>query len=200
VSDPARSPEKAPSIAAAHPLATLLIERLGGGPARRVLDFASGSGRNARALADAGFSVVALDDRVAASLDPLAGIQSPFAAALSTHGLLHGAPEAIGRRLSQLAHVLVKNGLLYATFGSVRDARFERGERVDDYTYAPASGDERGVAHAYFDRARLTRLLEPHFAIESLEERSVDSVAGAWAHRKRPLAGAVHWFAIATAR
>ncbi len=61
-------------------------------------------------------------------------------------------------------------------------------------------GDERGVAHAYFDRERLTALLEPHFSVESLEERAVDDVVGYWAHRDAPLRGAVHWFVIAANR
>ena len=186
---------------APHPLAEGLIERLQPEPDGPILDFAAGSGRNGDALRRAGFAVVTVNDDAAASTAPLAGVgERRFAAIVSTHGLLHGTARAVGARLGPLADRLRAGGLLYATFGSVSDARFGRGRCLDDATYAPDEGDEAGVAHAYFDRARLQALLEPHFVVESLEERRVDSAAGTWAHSKRPLAGAVHWFAIARKR
>jgi len=164
-----------------------------------VLDFAAGSGRNTRALRDAGLRVVSVADSVAESVIPLAGITERFAAALSTHGLLHGTPAIASDTVASIAQHLEPHGLFYASFGSSRDARFGEGERIDAWTFAPAEGDERGVAHVYFDRDRLRALLEPHFAIESLEERSVDDVVGNWAHRTSPLRGALHWFVIASA-
>jgi hypothetical protein len=170
------------------------------GPPRRVLDFASGSGRNTAALRRAGFEVVAIDDPAAATPEPFAGVAGQFAAALSTHGLLHGNVATIARNVAQIAALLEIAGPVYATFGSVRDARFGQGERLDEFTFAPTQGDERGVAHAYFNRERLTELLERHFVIESLEEHAVDEVVGRWAHEERPLSRAVHWFAVAKVR
>jgi hypothetical protein len=162
------------------------------------LDFASGRGRNRRALREAGLRVVSVADGVSDSATPLAGITDRFAAAISSHGLLHGTPVSVGDKLTSIAERLEPGGLLYATFGSSRDARFGEGERVDAWTFAPTDGDERGVAHAYFDRNRLRMLLEPHFAIESLEERAVDDVVGTWAHPGSPLRGAIHWFVTAS--
>ena len=185
------------AVSQPHPLAQRLIQRLQTRPQSRVLDFAAGSGRNGEAIRRAGFVVTAIGDDAASSDAPLAGAGAGFAAAISTHGLLHGTPPAIAARLRAIAGALDRGGLLFATFGSTHDARFGRGERIDASTYAPADGDERGVAHAYFDRERLGALLAAAFEIESLEERGVDDVAGAWAHAERPLAGAVHWFAIA---
>ncbi len=167
----------------AHPLAVRLVEHLRGGPEIRVLEFACGAGRNSRALREAGLDVVTIDDRTAASAAPFAGVASGFAAALSTHGLLHGTPAIVAAHVSQIARRLAKNGMLYATFGSVRDARFGQGERIDASTFAPPDGDERGVAHAFFDRNQLVALLGPDFAIESLEEHAADKV---------------HWFVVAT--
>jgi hypothetical protein len=181
-------------------LAVRLIEHLRAGSAARVLEFASGRGRNTEALRAAGLTVVAVDDRTAGSTAPLDGLSGPFAAALSTHGLLHGTPRTIGATLAGIAGLLAKGGPLYATFGSVRDARFGSGERIDEFTYAAESGDERGVAHAFFDRGRLRALLEAHFAILSLEEHDAGRSAGHWAHSERPLSAAVHWFAAATAK
>lgn len=181
-----------------HPLAVRLIERLRPRHDARVLEFASGSGRNAAALRGAGFAVVTVSDASAVSPAPFAGIADRFAAALSTHGLLHGTPAIIAARLQEIAALLEPSGLLYATFGSTRDARFGRGEQIDAATFAPLDGDERGVAHAFFDRDHLTALLAPDFAVESLEEHAVDDVAGRWAHQERSLERAVHWFVTAT--
>jgi SAM-dependent methyltransferase len=181
-------------------LAERLIERLQRRPESRILDFGSGSGRNAEALRQAGFVVVTIDDRAAESEVPFAGIDGDFSAVLSTHGLLHGTSATIAAHVAAIAERIRERALFYATFGSRADARFGRGRRLDPWTYAPDGGDERGVAHAYFDRERLRALLEPRLEIESLDEHGVDGVAGAWAHRQAPLSGAVHWFAIARKR
>jgi len=183
----------------AHPLAQRLIEHLQRQPGGCVLDFAAGSGRNSAALRAAGISVVDVDDARAASRDPLpAGVR--FAAALSTHGLLHGTPESIAAALTAIAERLGRGGRLFATFGSSRDARCGVGTSLGPSTYAPAEGPERGIAHTYFDRAALDALLAPHFVVESLEECGVDGVVGSWAHAGDPLRNAVHWFAVARKR
>jgi hypothetical protein len=181
-------------------LAVRLVEHLRESPAARVLEFACGRGRNTEALREAGLTVVTVDDRTAASATPLQDVAGPFAAALSTHGLLHGTPAKIGTVVSRIGALLAKGAPLYATFGSVRDARFGRGERLEEFVYAPETGDERGVAHAYFDRARLATMLGAHFTVLSLEERAVDEIAGRWAHSGQTLSGAVHWFLVATAK
>jgi len=177
-------------------LAAALIERLQSRSGIRILDFATGSGRNTDVLRAAGFTVVPIGDAAAALQAPLAGIRGSFDAAISTHGLLHGTPAIVASLLCAVAESLGSGGLLYATFGSIHDARFGLGERIDDRTFAPTDGDERGVAHAYFDRDDVEALLERHFKVESLQEHGVDRVAGGWAHRDRPLRDAVHWFAI----
>jgi SAM-dependent methyltransferase len=181
-------------------LAAALIERLHAGGGIRVLDFASGSGRNTAALRAAGFAVVAVDDAAAAAAQPLREISEPFDAAISTHGLLHGTHDAIASRVSAIGERLRDGGLLYATFGSSSDARFGQGRRLGDWTFAPLDGDERDVPHTYFDRDRVLAMLAPYFDVEALEEVSVDEVAGRWAHSTKPLRGAAHWFAIARRR
>lgn len=184
----------------AHPLAQRVIECLRREGGCRVLDFASGSGRNGAALRRAGFTVVEVDDAAAASDAPTSSVSERVAAVLSTHGLLHGTAPAIAARISAIAAALEDDGWLCATFGSSHDARFGEGERIAGSTYAPTSGDERGVAHTFFNEEELRALLAPAFAIESLAEHAVDEVAGSWAHRERPLTGAVHWFVVAQKR
>jgi hypothetical protein len=183
-----------------HPLSELLIQRLGDRAGARVLEFASGSGRNVRALQRAGFDVVAIDDAIAASSQPFRGITGTFAGAISTHGLLHGTKLAVAENLESIANLLERSGVLAASFGSTGDARFGKGERIDDSTFAPDEGEERGVAHAYFDRESLRSLLKKRFDIELMQEQTVDEIAGKWAHPERPLQAAVHWFVVACKR
>ena len=184
----------------AHPLAERLIEHLQQRRNTRVLDFSAGSGRNSDALRAAGITVVAIDDAAAASLDPFPADAVEFAAALSTHGLLHGTPDRIAAALAAIAASLERGGRLFATFGSSRDARFGKGTRLGSLTFAPDSGSERGVPHTYYDRTAIDALLSRSFAVQSLEECGVDGIVGSWAHGDDPLRQAVHWFAVAQKR
>jgi hypothetical protein len=193
---PPTSPEHG-SARPPHPLAVRLIQALGAAPAR-VIDVATGSGRNARALRAAGFEVVAIGDGDATP-QRLAAEPRRFAAAISTHGLLHGTPASIGALLHAVAERLEPGGLLHATFGSTRDARCGQGTAIEPYVYAPADGDERGVPHAFYDEPRLRALLEATFDLDRIEERDAGESAGAWAHA-RPLERAVHWFVEARKR
>ncbi len=114
-------------------------------------------------------------------------------AVLSTHGLLHGTIAHITRLLDEAGRSLHPDGLLYATFASTRDARFGRGAKLAEFTYAPESGDEIGVAHSYFNEQMLSALLERNFSVEEMREHSVDELVGRWAHHEQP-SGSVHWF------
>jgi hypothetical protein len=171
-----------------HPLALELIERLRDHPRAVIFEVGPGSGRNTRAFLSAGFPVRTTP------------IEAPFAAALSTHALLHGTPASLGHELAIIADALEPGAPLFATLGSTRDARYQQGTFVEPHVYAADDGDEAGVAHAYFDEKRLRELLVTHFDIESMREVGVDDIAGKWAHQSAPLRGAVHWFVIATKR
>ena len=175
-----------------HPLALDLIARLADQPAARVLEIGAGSGRNARALTAAGLRVTSVEPG-----QPFSG--DGYEGALSTHGLLHGTAPDIAALLAQIADALVAGAPLFATFGSIRDARFGQGERIAPNTFAPESGDEAGVPHTYFDERSLRELLESGFFVESLREASVDAIMGRWAHANQ-LTGSVHLFATARRR
>ena len=182
----ADSPE--PTHRPPHPLTLELIERLRARPGADILEVGAGRGRNTRALVAAGFRVCSLPG------------DGRYAAALTTHALLHGTPAAIGLELAMIAAALEPDAPLFGTFGSTRDARYGSGTLLEPHVYAPIEGDERGAAHAYFDEARLRELLAPHWTIESMREVPVDDIAGKWAHTTAPLRDAVHWFVIATKR
>ncbi len=134
---------------------------------------------------------MAVCDADAAALTLPAG---PFDAAVATHALLHGHAQQISELLRAIAQRLAANAPLYATFASLRDARYGAGERLAQRTFAPIAGDEAGVAHTFFAEDELRALLAPGFIVRSLVETNVDEVAGRWAHPTTPLSGAVHWF------
>ena len=173
-----------------HPLARRLLDELL--PDGEVLEIGPGSGRNTRALRDAGVKVTP----VAPLAPEFAAPGSAFDAVLSTHALLHGTPPSIDAVLARCMALMKPGAKLYATFGSTRDARFGTGQRISTHAYAPLDGDEAGIAHSYFSADEVRELLRPLRVVE-LNEMQVDEIAGRWAHQTAPLHGAYHWFAIA---
>jgi hypothetical protein len=183
-----------PSPFAAHPLLYQVIEILKArGVTGPVLEVASGSGRNTRALQAAGLVVVATRDDE--PYTQLPGARGEYVAALSTHGYLHGAVAKLRVGLAELRRVLADGAAIAITLGSITDARFGFGEALDDNTFAPGDGDEIGIPHAYFDRDGVTELMRGLFTIASLEEMDVDEIVDPGAHLEP--AGMRHWFVLA---
>ena len=104
-------------------------------------------------------------------------------------------PQALKVDLERIAGRLPAGAPLLCTFGSIRDARFGTGRRLEANTFASLDGDERDVPHTFFDETELRSILAANWDVESLDERNVDEVAGAWAHAEKPLRGSVHCFA-----
>jgi len=195
-----------------HPLARELAERLRESRVGcRVLLLGIGSGRNVAPLLDAGLRVDAIESdparalaattqfagngrvRVACAKAPdLIPFGGTYDAALSTHALLHGTPQSIAATIGALCARLVAGAPFYATLGSKNDPRFGTGERLGAATFAPTNGDERGVAHTYFD-ARSARVLLRDVSIDTLDEVGGGEHVGRWAH---PTGSdtIVHWF------
>jgi hypothetical protein len=176
-----------------HPLATDLAsfyrKRELTGP---VLEIAAGSGRNTRYLGESGIPIVAIRDDE--SYTQLPGGRNAYAAALSTHGYLHGTTAKLRLGFAELRRVLHQGAPIFITLGSIHDERFGLGIACDENTFAPGDGDEAGVPHSYFDRAGVLDVLAPAFIVESLDEVGVDAIVGRWAH---PLpVGMCHWFVV----
>jgi hypothetical protein len=187
----------APSTQGPHPLAERLIERYrSNGDTLPVLEVASGAGRNTRAFEAAGIPVVATRDD-----DPytqIPGDRDAFAAAFSSHGYLHGASAKVRAGIGELRRVLVQGAPIYITLGSIHDERFGFGEALDETTFAPGDGPEKGIPHAYFERDTIVELLRG-FTIESLEEVDATNIVGTWAHDPdEELLPILHWFVVAT--
>jgi hypothetical protein len=188
------SPSSAPS---AHPLAGRLLalarERPFAGP---VIEVGTGSGRNTRALVEAGVPLVSVPDDVLYTQLP--GNRELFGAALSTHAYLHGTAAKVRAGFGELRRVLLPGAPVFVTLGSFRDARYGLGVPLDERTFAPGDGDEAGIPHAYFDRDGVEEMLHGLFRIDQAEEVEVDDVVGRWAHPDDDIAGRVHWFVRAT--
>jgi hypothetical protein len=191
-----RAGERSPLVTAASPqpappLAIRLAQRyreLGlTGP---VVEVAAGSGRNTRYLTGAGIAIVSTRDDE--SYTQLPGGRNAYAAALSTHGYLHGIIPKLRLGLAELRRVLRPGAPIRITLGSIEDARFGLGTALDDTTFAPGDGEEAGVPHTYFDREGVLELLEPFFTVESLEHVNVDAIVGRGAHAAP--SGMRHWF------
>jgi hypothetical protein len=180
------------SAQTAHPLAERLIrytrEHPIGGP---VIEVGTGSGRNTRALVEAGIQVLSVPDET--PYTQLPGGRDVYGAALSTHAYLHGTEAKLRVGLADLRRVLRRGAPVFITLGSIKDARYGLGIPFDERSFAPGDGDEAGIPHAYFDRDGAIELLAG-FAIESLEEVDVDQIVGRWAHPSGEISGRVHWF------
>ena len=186
------------SAQTAHPLAERLIrytrEHPVDGP---VVEVGTGSGRNTRALVDAGIPTVGVPDST--PYTQLPGTRENYGAALSTHAYLHGASPKVRAGIAELRRVLRPEAPIFITLGSIKDARYGLGIPFDERTFAPGEGDELGIPHAYFDRDGVIELLLG-FTIETLEEVEVDAIVGRWAHSSDEPVGRVHWFVEAHAR
>lgn len=201
---PAASPEPTP-----HPLALELAAALAGAVAPRALLLGVGNGRNVLPLLAAGACVDAVEDdpararaavtrfaddaRVRIAHAAYAGrypFTGPCDGALSTHALLHGAPQSVAAALASVRIHLAPNAPFFFTLGSKCDPRFGRGRRLGDDTYAPESGSEARVPHCYFDEPGARALLRG-FVLDRIEE---NAAAGSWAHAAAEAATIVHWF------
>jgi hypothetical protein len=180
------------SAQTAHPLAERLIrytrEHPIGGP---VIEVGTGSGRNTRALVEAGIEVLSVPDET--PYTQLPGSREHYGAALSTHAYLHGTEAKLRAGVAELRRVLRRDAPAFLTLGSIKDARYGLGVPFDERSFAPGDGDEAGIPHAYFDRDGVIELLAG-FAIDALEEMDVDEIVGRWAHRDDEISGRVHWF------
>ncbi len=161
-----------------------------------MLDVHTGSGRNAAALRAAGIDVVATGDDE--PYTQLPGNRDAYAAAISTHGYLHGTTSKLRLGFADLRRVLAPGAPIYITLGSLSDPRFGFGEAFDERTFAPGDGPEIGIPHAFFERDGIIELLRG-FTIESLEEVDATGIVGTWAHPDIVSEDRiVHWFVIAS--
>ncbi len=207
-------PSEPPVVA--HPLAHLLVTKLAGcGGRARIVGI--GSGRNLAPFLAAGIGVDVLESdperadairarygaavpvvRAAYDETPAAGERGAYAGVLATHALLHGTSRTHAAAIAGVRASLAADGILCATFGSTRDPRASRGERLDRMTTVERDGPEANVPHVFHDRATLGAALRDFTIVDAYEASAAES-AGRWAHDARDAETIVHWFVTAAA-
>ena len=203
-----------PEPPVAHPLAYVLASAVAGRTGRvRIVGI--GSGRNLAPFLAAGIGVDVLESDVAradalrarygdavpivrAAYDAAAsgGERGRYVGVLATHALLHGTSRSLTAALANVRDSITAGGTLCATFGSTRDPRSARGERLDAMTTVERDGPEANVPHVFHDRAALEAALRGFTIVDAYEASAAESV-GRWAHDERDAATIVHWFVTA---
>lgn len=156
----------------------------------RVLDLGAGVGRNALALAAAGFDVIATDaseaglnqiqEKAAATGLRVATARCPFSQiavaddsvdhVLAWNVLYHGDGDLFAAALRECRRVLHDGGTLQFTMLSKRHRRFGLGEQVRPDTFVDHAGEgDKAHPHFFVDAAGLSAALaEAHFEVLSL--------------------------------
>ena len=170
--------------------------------ARLVLDLGSGAGRHALYFAKMGFVVAALDvsetalktleshskeldlhDMIIIKHDML---MLPFRddyfdGMISTHVIHHGTMSEISKTINEIFRVIRKGGIGYIIALSENDFKLGQGNRLEQGTYVPTEGEERGIPHHLFTKEGLMNSMRA-FEILSLKEDISQTEVGNRAH------------------
>jgi ubiquinone/menaquinone biosynthesis C-methylase UbiE len=193
-------------MAPPHPLAIELARKKRG---VRALIMGIGNGRNISPFVERDHTISAVDEDATkvASIKALhfprcSSIQTEYAALplldrsydllLSTHALQHGTDADVQAALAELARVAAPGARIACVLASTADSRYGKGLQIGPQCFAPASGDEQGVAHSYFTMDQARAMFEAFFRVDSCEEKNADATVGKWAHATAR--GFRHWF------
>ena len=153
-----------------------VIELLNDGETRRILDLGCGTGRHVVFFARLGFDVYGFDaspkalsmaqdwlreEDLTASLSehlmekPFPYDDDFFDAVISIQVIHHNLTKDIKKTVSEIERVLKPEGLLFVTFpvlhlGPVVEERDWDLVKIEEGTYIPQKGWERGIPHHYF--------------------------------------------------
>jgi SAM-dependent methyltransferase len=167
---------------------------------QRVLDLGCGSGRHLLPLARAGFSVFGFDNSPHGLLlakndllneqltvhlqlgdfgDPLPYRGGSFHAVLSIQVIHHAQTKTIRRVVAEIERILAPGGLLFLTVPKYR-TQATSFRQIEEGTFLPEDGPEKGIPHHYFSEGELRELLRS-FQLSSLEvDRAAHYCLFAW--------------------
>ena len=144
----------------------------------KILDLGCGSGRHVVYLARHGFDVYGFDisptgidvarkwlqkENIKADLrvwDMNARFpyeNNFFDAVVSVQTIHHNTPEKLKKVINEIERVLKMNGIMFVTVPRARD-QAKKFKKIDDRTFVPLDGKEKGLTHFYFNRKTIKQL------------------------------------------
>ncbi|MFW9793456.1 MAG: class I SAM-dependent methyltransferase [Candidatus Thorarchaeota archaeon] len=168
-----------------HPDIERVVEILGDNHTKRILDLGCGTGRHVVYFARLGYDVYGFDaspkalsmtrewlqeDNLTANLsehlmeNPFPYHDNFFDAVISIQVIHHNLKKDILNTISEIERVLKPGGLLFVTFpihhsGPVEEQRDWELVKIEEGTYMPQKGWERGIPHHYFKLEEIPKVL-----------------------------------------
>jgi SAM-dependent methyltransferase len=166
-----------------------------------ILDLGCGAGRHLKFLESRGYKVVGMDlapnglhaakeklleGKLAAMLDQ-ADMSLPFPYAtgcfdcvISIHVIFHNPKKKIKATLAEMGRVLKPGGFLLVTFNSAFSSRCGKGIKIEDGTWLPDIGVDRGIPHHFSSLKDVADLMDGFKVTglrleESIKEGAVSS-------------------------
>ena len=153
-----------------------VVDILGNGESKRILDLGCGSGRHVVLFSRLGFDVYGFDaspkalsmtqdwlhkENLTANLTkhlmekPFPYDDDFFDAVISIQVIHHNLMKEIKKTVSEIERVLKPDGLLFVTFPILHPVPVEKERnwelvKIEEGTYIPQKGWERGIPHHYF--------------------------------------------------
>ena len=146
---------------------------------KRILDLGCGSGRHVVCLTKEGFEVYGIDispigielakrwmedEKLKASLitgdiyNKLPYPDAFFDVVISVQVIHHNTARNISRLVAEIWRLLQPKGLFFATVPMYRN-QAKRFRQIEENTFLPLDGREKGVPHHYFDEEQIRRFL-----------------------------------------
>lgn len=158
----------------------------------RVLDIGYGCGRHLEYFLKQGFKVSGFDfsdnaeehvrkrfsnlDINKIDLRKINMFQTPwpyepysFDGAISIGVINHSNFKDFLKIINEIYRVLSKRGLLFCTLLSKENYKYNKGKRLDDYTFLMDSGVEKGISHCFFDRKDLLEIFNKKYNIKKIK-------------------------------
>ena len=104
-----------------------------------------------------------------------------FDGMISTHVIHHGTMSEISKTINEIFRVIRKGGIGYIIAFSENDFKLGQGNRLEQGTYVPTEGEERGIPHHLFTKEELMNSMRA-FEILSLKEDISQTEVGNRAH------------------
>lgn len=158
-------------------------------PYEKVHDLGCGGGRHVYYFAEKGHKVVGTDlssnglDFTRQELEkrnlnailkicPMTKLpfeNSEFDVTISRATINHATLQDMKKSVYEIARTTRKGGLLFLTLISDRSSEWKKGDTVvENLSYVPTEGPEKGLIHTFLDAANSVALVEPFFRIEEL--------------------------------